>query len=352
MNVNVLKGFIEVTKKGLSKKEDILNKIDEINVAIDEINAELGDVDTALMNWLGNPEEENEVKAKKKRLESERTQLSGYCGTLENFLENYRNFDKSICLANIRELLRENQDVKIGQIEREAGIRAGYLSRLEKEGNNSDPSMEFVVTAAKLLKTSLDTLIRVNISELTPTEKYLVSFFEKLQNDTLLDKLDWNIETPDELNHMECGENGWVEHPLFDFATFYEESECEYPDEVQRIVFTSKSFGPKTYINGDCYNIRLKNNSCLYLMDISKSVHKVGDVNAFAKEIWMYTPSVGKKFFARTNDNSPLVPLVEAVFATVKERTQHPKLKTEMQYVIDAFMKDDLEDDPEELPFI
>ena len=71
--------------------------------------------------------------------------------------------------------------MKIGQIEKEAGIRLGYMSRLEKEGNTAEPSMEFIVTAAKLLKVCIDTLISVDLTGLTPTEQYIVSFFDKLK---------------------------------------------------------------------------------------------------------------------------------------------------------------------------
>jgi len=30
--------------------------------------------------------------------------------------------------------------------------------------------------------------------------------------------------------------NGYVDHPLLSYETFYEESECEYPEEVSRVV--------------------------------------------------------------------------------------------------------------------
>lgn len=264
--------------------------------------------------------------------------------------ESEKKFNKYICFSNIRELLKDS-NAKIGQIEKEAGCQPGYMSRLDKKGNNSEPSVEFIVTAAKLLGTSIDTLILVDLAELTPTERYLVTFFEKLKRDTLEDKLDWNIETPDYLGRMEPDINGWVEHPLFSMETFWEEGETEYPDEVTRIVFTSNSFGPRTAINADCYNLRLKNKSVLYLMDICKSVHRVGDPNAFAKEIWMCTPGEGSQLLMTNKKLSPLVPLVETLFDTVSERMQHPKLKKNLQSVIDAFLQDDIGDDDEDTLF-
>ncbi|MBO4214389.1 MAG: hypothetical protein J5876_05345 [Lachnospiraceae bacterium] len=100
-------------------------------------------------------------------------------------------FDKRICISNIRYLLKLNTEVKIGRIESEAGVGLGYMSRLEKTGNTADPSVEFVVTAAKLLGVSLDLLVGVDLTGVTATELYLSSFFVKLISDTSNGDLQW-----------------------------------------------------------------------------------------------------------------------------------------------------------------
>lgn len=261
-----------------------------------------------------------------------------------------KNFNKYICFANIRELLKGSA-VKIGQIEKEAGCQLGYMSRLEKPGTSNEPSAEFIVTAAKMLNASLDTLITVNLAEMTPTERYLVSFFEKLQKDTIADKLGWMIETADNLANLEADMNGYVDHPLFGYETFYEEGETEYPEEVSRIVFVSDSFGPRTAINGDCYHLKLKGGSVLYLMDICKSFYHVGEPDTLAKEIWMFTPGNGVQMLANSRGTSPLSPMVNALVSTVAERMKHPRVKKEVKSVIDAFMQDDFGSEDEELPF-
>ena len=162
------------------------------------------------------------------------------------------------------------------------------MSRLEKDGNTAEPSVEFIVTAAKLLKVSLDTLVSINLTGLTPTEQYIVNFFDKLKADTLADKLVWNRQTAFNLNNIEPDYDGRIWHPLFSEETFFEEGETDYPEQVTRIVFNSKTFGPHTFISGDCFNLRLKNGTTLYLMDIEKSVHKTTDPNAKAIEAWVY----------------------------------------------------------------
>ena len=260
-------------------------------------------------------------------------------------------FNKQLMLDNIAFLLKEFGK-KIGELETDAGVSPGYISRISKDGNTK-PGIEFIMKVADSLNTSMDTLLNVELAEMTPTERYLVSFLEKLNKDTLDDKLDWNRESADRLNRAETDINGNPDHPLLSYETFYEESETEYPNEVSRVVFVSNSFDCRTYINGDCFNLRLKKGSILYLMSISKSVHRVNDPDVFAKEIWMYTPGSGANFLCSNKDKSPLAALVENLYTTVSERMKHPRLKNELQYVIDAFMKEDISDDEDDdtIPF-
>lgn len=264
--------------------------------------------------------------------------------------EKNKHFDKYLAFSNIRELLKSN-DVKIGAIEKEAKCQPGYMSRLDKPGNASEPSVEFIVTAAQLLKVSIDTLVSVNLTELTPTEQYIVNFFDKLKADTLKDKLDWNRETAFNLNRIEPDIDGCVYHPLFAEETFYEETECEYPEEVTRIVFNSKTFGPHTNISGDCFNLRLKNGTTLYLMDIEKSVHRTGDISAYAKEAWMYVPYKGCQLLVASQDNTPVAHQLEVLFSVVKDRMEHPQINNDVMFAIDSFMNDDLSDDTDDIPF-
>ena len=226
------------------------------------------------------------------------------------------------------------------------------MSRLEKGDNAAEPSVEFIVTAAKLLNVSVDTLISMDLANLTSTEKYLVSFIEKLKSDTIQEKIYWNVETQFDLDRQLVDCNGESTHPLFSLETYYRQSECEYPDEVTDNVYVSKTFGPNTSINGDCYNLRLKNGSTFYLMNIVKDVHRVGDNSAFVKEAVMYVPRGRTQVLATTQDDYPIGHLLEELYSTVKDRMKHPQVNNDVMTAIDAFMKDDLEDDPEEpLPF-
>ncbi len=261
-----------------------------------------------------------------------------------------KEFNKQLMLDNISFLLKE-LGKKIGELETESGVSPGYISRTSKDGN-AKPGIDFIVKVAESLNTSVDTLLNVDLAELTPTERYLISFIEKLKRDTISDKLIWMRESADSLNRMEPNYNGYVEHPLFSEETFMEEGEGDYPDEVTRVVFTSRAFDVHTYITGDCYNLRLKNGAVLYLMDFSKSVHRINDPTAYAKEMWMFKPQVGAQYMCSNRGNSPLAALVDELYTVIKEFSKHPKINKDLQDVIDAYMRDDLEDDEEDdLPF-
>ena len=343
-----IKDLLELCEMEMATKEDIISGIENIEQRIKEINSELGDI-VPLTNIIP-----KDVIDRKKKLENERGQLDACRVKLEDALESYKNFNKTRFFKNLRTLLKNNSDVKVGQIERDANVRLGYTARLEKEDNTAEPSVEFVVTAAKLLGVGVDTILKVDISEMTPTELYLVKFFDKLKSDTIEDKLDWNTETKHVLDSVKLDINGFIYHPLFGEETFYEETECEYPQEVTRIVFSSKSFGPRTSIAGDCFNLRMKNGITLYLMDIQKSVHRIGDPMAYAKEAWVSVPYKECSFLATTHDNTPIAPLLESLFSIVKDSMKHPRINKDVRSAIDAFLVGDLSDDSsddDDMPF-
>lgn len=181
--------------------------------------------------------------------------------------ENIKNFDKHKCIENIRELLKTSK-VRIGQIEKDAGCNAGYLSRLEKEDNKSDPSMEFICTAAKLLNVTLDSLVKGNLKSMTPTESYLMQFLSRLIEDTKSDNISWHKESANflskvgfDINEIEAA------HPLFEVYT--EIMESDYP-EPAGTEYKSR-FSPDDNMTpfGNSYNAQLTGTSeSVYLMSV------------------------------------------------------------------------------------
>ena len=367
--IKEVKSFISDVYQDKYEKEDLKEKIESYYMRVTRVTSnyrmEVGRFTRIIENWDNNniPKDtiikmlSSEYPTKIELLKAKETaenMLSIWmelCEELDRIRAENRNFNKTLCFSNIRELIKENPDVKIGQIESAAGIRLGYMSRLEKGDNAAEPSVEFIVTAAKLLKVSVDTLISVDLANLTHTEKYLVNFIEKLKSDTLNEKLNWNTETEFQLNRQLVDCNGVSTHPLFTLETYYRQTECEYPEEVTDNVYVSKTFGPNTSINGDCFNLKLKNGSTFYLMNIVKDVHRVNDKSAFVKEAVMYVPRGKTQVLATTQDEYPIAQLLEELYVIVKERMIHPQVNNDVMNVIDAFMKNDFADDSDALPF-
>ena len=260
-----------------------------------------------------------------------------------------RKFDKSIMFNNIAFILKRSGR-KIGEFENDIGVSPGYISRMNKE-EKSKPGIDVIIKAAEILNVSIDTLLLVDIENKTPTEEYLISFLRKLIDDTTDDKLDWNVESADYLNYkIEVDKNGYCNHPLFNMESFTESRVNEDHDEVTRIVFKSQAFNVHTWIDGNCYNLRLKNDTILYIMKICKSQHHFSEKNVHIIEIWIRPKNDSNQFICGTNNGEEISRMIGNLYTVISENTKHPKIKQGIKYYIDAFMNDDFEDD-EDLPF-
>ncbi|WP_412131949.1 helix-turn-helix domain-containing protein [Lactobacillus equicursoris] len=251
-------------------------------------------------------------------------------------------------LFNNISYLASQQGKKIGELEAAAGVSTGYISRT-KEGNFK-PGIEVVLNIANELNVSVDTLLNSNLSELTPTEQYLRNLLEKLISDTTNDKLDWNVETADSLNYIQPDENGNTDHPLFSVKTVMVPTEVEYPEEVTRPVFESRTFGNQTCIADDCFDLQLNYNTTLYLMSICKSVHQIGDQNAYAKELWISNNKEQQELCSNRGTET-ISPLVDELYTVVVESSKHPKIKHGLKSALDSYLENGINEDSIELPF-
>ncbi len=282
------------------------------------------------------------------RIADELTERRAQLQVLQENSDEEKNFNKQILFRNIRELLKKSE-VKLGQIERDAGCQPGYMSRLEKAGNTTDPSIEFLVTASKALKVSTDLLINGVISTLTPTESYLISFLEKLIRDTRSDKLEWMRESPELLNSIEPEFGGAVWHPMFDFETYVKKGEDGTSYTCGGAFFLSDAYHHETIIHDNCYHLSLKNGAYLYLMDICKD-NKNPVEAPVVKEIWMTVPNKGNRFLCSDRFSGLFSDYIRNLYEAVEENSKHPKVGKDLQDIIDSFMRDDISDDPDGMP--
>ena len=204
-------------------------------------------------------------------IDQKREQLQKEITGLSYIVEQGKNFDKHRVFSNVRKLM-QLKDVKLGQIEKEAGTQPGYMSRLEKEGNTSDPTIEFVVSAAKTLDVSVDSLINGSFGDITPTEAYLLKFLSSIIEDTRDDSLTWYRESKATLDMVDGRDykTGEATHPLFRYNVDFDQS-GNFSGET---VYYNTKFFPNegVYASGNCYNAALDPfGTHLYLMKCAKS---------------------------------------------------------------------------------
>lgn len=265
------------------------------------------------------------------------------------------DFDRTLFFDNISYLIKK-YDLKIGEIENSAGVSAGYISRASKD-EKSKPGVEFVMKIAELLQINVDTLLRADLTNATPTEKYLMSFFGKLNSDTVSDSLNWVRESKEELNRLQEDQYGNTGHPLFKLRTYDASNDYDGSiGDVTQVVFASHNFDCRTAVYRDCYSLRMKNGTLLHLMNICKTYSSLSDSDTFAIEVWMTPLREEPQFLCDNKGETTISYLIDGLYTTVSENMKHPKIDKNLQYVIDAFMQNDLEDDPpvfdeDDIPF-
>lgn len=124
--------------------------------------------------------------------------------------------DKNLLYSNIKLKISE-ANKKIGDVEVEAGMTAGYLSKLQKDDSKNNNILDFVVSVSEILGISVDSLVHIDFSSLTKTEKYFADFINKLIRETTEGELCWDKETMNNLNDFSYQ----YSHPLFEITERY-----------------------------------------------------------------------------------------------------------------------------------
>ena len=112
-------------------------------------------------------------------------------------------FDKKRCLDNIY-FLAKQKSIKIGDLETAANVSAGYLSRANKEDNTSKLTIDLIAAIAQTLEVSIDRLVSYDLSGLSPNERRIIAFVEKLMGDTADGAVDWEKKEPAAVGSIQC----------------------------------------------------------------------------------------------------------------------------------------------------
>lgn len=251
---------------------------------------------------------------------------------LQYIVDNNKNFDKNKLFRNIRKLI-SSTGAKLGQIEKEAGCQPGYMSRLEKAGNTTDPSVEFVVTAAKELEVSLDLLIYGNMGNMTPTEMYILNFINKLIRDTKNDVVVWKA------NDLGKG---------FRIADVEKESKADiFQQFIESIDAATNSvryrslFFPDNKVVtcvGNCYVGDLSGSEAkMYIMSCLDPAAEEG-VRQFY-ELYIVDNDKVNPLLCTAQTSEGLIPAVDQLFEAVEVSATHIHINGDVRTIIDLYLR-------------
>lgn len=241
-------------------------------------------------------------------------------------------FNKDILFSNITYLMKR-KNMKIGDLEKKAGVSTGYISRASKT-DEAKPGIDFIMSVADILGISVDVLLKHDLSRVTWTEEYVLSFLTKLEQETAADGLDWETEKADDLKAFALKQNGY-RHPLFEMRNRREMTASGSPVEVERYIFASRSFGTRTLITGDCFNLAMGVDKTLYVMRVADN-----DSYKTATEIWFNVKGEQKpnRYLCSTEDAEIIADSIENLYSAISENVRHPKVDKDIMKAINAFM--------------
>ena len=343
----------------MANREETQMRMDEVEKQIASVEAEIAHLDLEI--------ESCKVKAVKGSKEVERSKLYETLTSLKQDLEyakadfeNLKRFKKGIFFKNVDSLLAK-KGKKLGELEVNSGNRPGYLSRMKSGKISSDPSIEFVMTAAEELEVPMELLVSTDLTEMSATEEFIMKFLNKLTADTQADEFSWTRETVAELEKLEVENdmNGYpsVSHPLY--MPEEERTDCEY---FQYAVYNSLFFrncGVKPCGNG--FNAKLPGTgNHVYIMDCAKGDDRIVWASDRFFEIYLVSfdrygnPST-KKLCNTLEMSPPIIAIVNTLIKSIISSLNRVHIDSGVKDVISAYIngiditKNDDED--EELPF-
>ena len=241
-------------------------------------------------------------------------------------------FDKKTCLDNIYYLAKQ-KNIKIGELESKAGVSAGYLSRINKDDNTTNPGIEVLVSIANELEVPLEILIRSNLSTLTGTDEYILRFLKKLLKDTDSDTLIWDKMLSNDLYSFIKGtlDAGYYSsNPLFAAGI-----DPDFPEDGPWLVYNpidDESFNVSKI--KDFFYTKLSGLDTLYLVVIEPT-----DDHAYCE---LRLVSDGKAEEICSTKQSPLSvsEIIRGLYKSINFSRSRLHIKQAVKSVIDAYLTD------------
>ncbi len=330
-------------------KNELIRAKNDVAAQLAQRAAELSALNTQIKEKMSEPisvkslSEIDLLQSKSKELSADRKSLESVRGSIDSALDEYKLVKKNISLSNIRYLLKSHPDIKLGQIEAEGGVSTGYTSRLEKADNKSDPPIEYIAAAAKAFDIFIDTLLYSPLEEMTPTERYLMKFIEKIAKDTMEDKLIWEREPCDNLNTY-VGESPVKRHVLF----VPDKNNLDNYGNPQSFYFKSRFFPEKPVdVTADPYHANLPNSAnVLYILPIYLYDDEECDDGNSAYEIYIWDEDEVIPICNTLQANTEIKNAISKLFSVIQETAAHVRLDERARWIIDSYMNPQKLSDP------
>ena len=244
--------------------------------------------------------------------------------------------------------LAKKKGISKSDLEKEAGISAGYLSRLSKPDNTTIPNIEVLVAIAKKLGVTVDFLVNPRVNDTSENEALLIRFLNKAAEDTVAGELEWMAETPEELDGLNWFDErtGETAHPLFREIQKPKPWPTDYPEWESRYL---SYFGDqcKSSFNGDCYHTTLPLGADLYVMNIQTSEFiELKDGSTYDEQVDCFEVCLfkdGVEPLCRTDLVSDEVDdAVRRLYYTIKREMDSNRMSKKARSIIETYMGENL----------
>lgn len=287
---------------------------------------------------LGMRQEMMDLEDRRKSLEKDYDILqAGRMPEHESDSSVKKKFDKYRCFRNIRFLL-EQKDVRLGDIERGSGNNAGYMSRLEKATNATDPSIEFLVNAAKMLGVSMDDLLFGTFKELSPNEISLLKFLQKLTEKTKDDEQYWEKETwQDHIKYADWCEGNTHPHPLYGLDYEEDGDGGAYPDGYS---YHSRFYPRQNIvIEGMCFHAVInENDDEIYVMNCAEQGPDVESDLPFYEVYHIDGQGNIHPMCCTREERNQIHSAVDKLYGQIQESLAHVRLSAQTKNMITSFL--------------
>ena len=231
------------------------------------------------------------------------------------------NFDKTLLGKNVK-FLATQKGIKVGDIEAEANVSAGYLSRLANEDNkNSFPIMDLIFLVSKKFDVSINTLLSVDFSNLTPNEILLSQFFDKLNKDTENNRIIWELDSKEKLEAYK--QQGG--HHLF------------YQGQYDTCYNYHSLFDQEIEIAGDSYKVFI-GNKWLFFMTVKKPNSLNVDYELYFIYRYNYATAPEVEKICKVNPESDLYNQIVDLRSVAAESSRHVKLSDSVLSTINNYL--------------